>query len=87
MEPEPACHLVEVTITITDTEGNTRTETKSIPAGPTKVVELKVELGVPEEDTLWVITREGKKHQLGDHEVHDVREGDRYEALPRGGVS
>ena len=87
MQPEPARHLVEVTITITDTEGNTTTETKSIPAGPTKVVDLKAELGVPEEDTLWVITKEGKKHQLGDHEDHDVKNGDRYEALPRGGVS
>ena len=87
MEPEPARHLVEVTITITDSEGDSNTEAKSIPSGPTKVVELKAELGVPEEDTLWIITKEGKKHQLGDHEDHDVQEGDRYEAVPRGGVS
>lgn len=87
MEPEPTRRLVEVTITITDTKGNTTTETRSIPAGPTKVVQLKAELAVPEEDSLWIISKEGKHHQLGDHEVHDVKEGDRYEALPRGGVS
>jgi hypothetical protein len=34
-----------------------------------------------------VITNAGKKHQLGDHEKHNVKEGDRYEALVRGGVS
>jgi hypothetical protein len=78
---------VKVTLTITDENGNTQTETKSIRGGPTKVVELKAELGVPEESALWVIEKSGKKHQLGDHETHDVKEDDRFEALVRGGVS
>jgi hypothetical protein len=78
---------VSVTLTISDENGSTQTETKSLRGGPTKVVELKAELGVPEESVLWVIEKSGKKHQLGDHETHDVEEGDRFEALVRGGVS
>lgn len=79
--------LVTVALTITDENGNTKTENKSIPRGHTKVVELKAELGVPPESALWVIAKSGRKKQLGDHETHDVKEGDRYEALVRGGVS
>ena len=78
---------VSVVLTITDENGATQTEGKSIPGGPTKVDELKAELGVPTASALWVIDKSGHKKQLGDHESHDVKAGDRYEALVRGGVS
>jgi hypothetical protein len=79
--------LVEVTITITNEAGETQTETKTITGGPTEVLALKEELGVPAESSLWVIESNGKKKQLADHEKHNVKEGERYEALVRGGVS
>ena len=79
--------LVTVALTITDENGNSQTEEKNIPGGSTKVTDLKAELGVPAESALWVIAKSGKKKQLGDHEAHNVKEGDRYEALVRGGVS
>jgi hypothetical protein len=84
---QPQSTLVAVTLTLTDENGNTQTVDKTIPGGPTKVTDLKAELGVPAESALWVIQRSGKKKQLGDHQTHDVKEGDQYEALVRGGVS
>jgi hypothetical protein len=87
----PAAHpktdTVTVTLVLTDPDGNTQTEDKNIADGPTKTTELKTELGVPEETALWVIDKAGKKKQLGDHESHDVKAGDRFEALVRGGIS
>ncbi|HUP70316.1 MAG TPA: hypothetical protein VM142_10940 [Acidimicrobiales bacterium] len=83
----PTTKFVEVSLTLTDDSGNTQTEAKSVPGGPTPVVELKAELGVPAESALWVINKAGNKHQLADHQNHNVKEGDRYEALVRGGVS
>lgn len=79
--------LVTVALTITDENGNSQTDEKSIPGGPTKVTDLKAELGVPAESALWVIAKSGKKKQLGDHETHNVKQNDRYEAIVRGGVS
>lgn len=79
--------LVEVTITITDENGNSQTSDKKIPSGPTKVPILKAELGVPEQVELWVVEQSGKKHQLANHETHDVKAGDHYEAIVPGGVS
>jgi sulfur carrier protein ThiS len=79
--------LVSVTITLTDENGESQTEEKAIEGGPTEVVALKAELGVPPESALWVVQRNGKKKQLADHAKHNVKEGDRYEALVRGGVS
>ena len=79
--------LVTVTLTVTDENGNTQAETLSIPEGPTKVTELKAELGVPAESALWLISKTGHRRQLGDHENHDLKEGDHYEAIVRGGVS
>ena len=79
--------LVTVELTLTDEHGAEQTEEKKIPGGPTEVVKLKVELGVPAESALWVIEKHGKKHQLADHVKHNVKEGDHYEALVRGGVS
>jgi hypothetical protein len=80
-------HLVEVSLETTNEDGETQTTTLMIEAGPTKVTVLKSELGIPEESSLWVIQKNGKKKPLGDHETHDVKAGDRYQALVRGGVS
>lgn len=78
---------VTVVLTITDSSGNSVAEPKQVVEGPTQVVHLKAELGVPEESALWVVRKSGQKHQLADHGTHDVEEGDRYEAIVRGGVS
>ncbi len=48
---------------------------------------LKTELGVPEDASLWVIRKDGKKKPLANHEKHDVKEGDRYQTVIPGGVS
>lgn len=79
--------LVVVSLAITNENGETAVEPKSIPRGPTAVQVLKVELGVPAEVALWVVRKNGKKSQLADHTTHDVKEGDRFEALVRGGIS
>ena len=79
--------LVEVSITITDDNGNSQTAKKNIPGGPTKVHILKAELGVPGQVELWVVEQSGKKHQLANHETHNVKAGDHYEAIVPGGVS
>ena len=88
---EPATHhedqVVDVTINITDENGNTQTVSRTIPSGPTKVTTLKEELGVPAQDALWVVDKHGKKHPVADHATHVVRDGDQYEAIVRGGVS
>lgn len=78
---------VHVSLTVTDENGATQVEDKTIDGGPTPVPELKSELGVPAESALWVVQKNGKKKQLADHQTHNVKEGDRYEALVRGGVS
>jgi hypothetical protein len=78
---------VEVSLEITNEEGESETSTLVIESGPTKVTELKSELGIAEDASLWVIKKDGKKKPLGDHEKHDVKQGDRYQALVRGGVS
>lgn len=83
----PQTELVTVTLVLSDPQGNTQIEDKSIAAGPTNVTELKGELGVPPESALWLISKTEKKKQLGDHETHNVKAGDRYEALVRGGIS
>lgn len=79
--------LVTVALTITDDQGNSHTDEKEIEGGPTKVAELKEELGVPSASSLWFKPKNGKAKQLADHEKHNVKEGDRYEAIVRGGVS
>jgi hypothetical protein len=80
-------HLVDVSLEITNEEGETQTTTLNIESGPTTVTVLKSELGLPKESSLWVIEKNGKKKPLGDHETHHVKEDDRYQALVRGGVS
>jgi sulfur carrier protein ThiS len=78
---------VEVSLEITNEEGESETSTLTIDSGPTAVTVLKDELGIAEDASLWVIEKNGKKKPLGDHETHNVKEGDRYQALVRGGVS
>jgi sulfur carrier protein ThiS len=85
--PEAHHHLVEVSLETTNEDGDTQTTTLTIKSGPTKVTALKTELGIAEADPLWVIEKNGKRKPLGDHETHDVKEGDRYQALVKGGVS
>ena len=79
--------LVEVFLELTDEDGNTETKTLEIPRGETQVTTLKTELGVPEDASLWVIRKDGKKKPLANHEKHDVKEGDRYQTVIPGGVS
>jgi hypothetical protein len=55
--------------------------------GPTKVPELKAELGVPQPASLWLVRPGGKPIQLVDHATHDVKAGDRFETVVKGGVS
>lgn len=79
--------LVDVILTITDEDGNSTTTHKEIPEGPTRVPELKEELGVPETESLFLI-RDGKRPKLlADHEEHNVKEGDHYEVVSKGGAS
>lgn len=78
---------VDVTLTITDADGNSTTTEKEIPDGPTPVRELKEELGVPETESLFLI-REGKRPKLlADHEEHNVKAGDHYDVVSKGGAS
>ena len=79
--------LVTITLTLTGDNGESVTETKTVQGGPTDVVELKDKLGIASDSALWVVQRNGKKKQLADHEKHNVKDGDHYEALVRGGVS
>jgi hypothetical protein len=77
---------VEVTTTITDPDGGSTTAEKTIPGGPTPVPTVKQELGVAEADSLF-IAKDGKKKLLPDHEEHNVKAGDHYEVVGKGGVS
>jgi hypothetical protein len=79
---------VDVTIGVTDEDtGETQTNTLTIPGGPTPVPELKAELGIEGASALWVVERNGKKKALSDHQEQNVKEGDHYEAIVKGGVS
>lgn len=85
---EKKSKLVDVTDTVTDEEtGESQTNTLEIPGGPTPVPELKNELGIDGASALWVVEKNGKKKALADHETHNVKEGDHYEAIVKGGVS
>jgi hypothetical protein len=78
--------LVEVTLTITDPDGNTTTTETEIREGPTAVPTLKQELGVDDADSLFIV-KDGKKKLMPDHEEHNVKAGDHYEVVGKGGVS
>jgi len=73
-------HLVPVEITVDD-----KTRTVEVRGGPTVVSELKKELGVPDEDTLF--ETKPRKRPLGDHEEIDVLPHQAFEAIHGGGVS
>lgn len=90
IETQEASHhhkLVEVSLELTDQQGHEETRTLELPRGETPVRTLKQELGLTETDPLWVIKKDGERKPLGDHEKHDVKEGDRYQAIVKGGVS
>lgn len=78
--------LVTVTLTITDDQGNTTTIEREIAEGPTPVPTLKEELGVSAADSLFIV-KHGKPKMLADHEKHNVKEGDHFEVVSKGGVS
>jgi hypothetical protein len=79
---------VNVTVFLTNEQtGETETTELEVPGGPTPVTQLKEELGIDPASSLWVIDKHGKKKPLADHEHHNVKEGDRYEGIARGGVS
>lgn len=62
------------------------TAAKTITAGPTPVATVKIELGVPETDVLYL--RHGNDRRvLGDEETIDVKDGMHFEAVEGGGVS
>jgi hypothetical protein len=80
----------QVTVTLGATnedDGTTQTVERTIAAGPTPVPDLKSELEIPEAKALWVVQKNGKKKALADHETHNVKAGDHYEALVKGGIS
>ena len=82
----PKPDLVTVTLGVVTDGGEPQVVEKQIAAGPTKVTELKAELGVPADAALWLI--QGKtKRPLGDHESVPVKQGDHFEAVVRGGIS
>jgi sulfur carrier protein ThiS len=79
--------LVEVSLEATDEAGESQTTAFEIPAGDTAVPKLKEELGLEATAPLWVIKKDGKRKPLSDHEHHDVKEGDRYQAIVKGHIS
>lgn len=81
-------HEVTVFVTLIDDEtGESHEEDKQVESGETGVVRIKEELGVPEASGLWVQKGDGRSHQLADHVTHDVREGEHFDVIVRGGVS
>ena len=78
---------VAVTLVVDDPDGEVQTIESTIPSGPTKVPDLKAELGVPAEASLWVVRAGGKPTQLVDHATHNVKAGERFETVVKGGVS
>lgn len=80
-------HLVEVSLQATDEAGESQTTEFEIPRGKTAVPKLKEELGLEATAPLWVIKKDGKRKPLSDHEHHDVKVGDRYQAIVKGHIS
>jgi hypothetical protein len=83
-------HRHEVTVFVTvlnDETGESHEEDNQVESGETKVVRIKAELGVLEASALWVQKGDGRSHQLADHVTYDVREGDHFDVIVRGGVS
>jgi streptogramin lyase len=79
--------LVTVTIGVTDPNtGESQTVEATVVGGPTPVPELKAALQIAPDSSLWVI-KSGKKKVLADHENHNVKVGDHFEAISKGGIS
>ena len=62
------------------------TETREVPAGPTVVSALKILLGVPDTNSLF-LKMPGGRRLLGDQEIIEVKSGLHFETFPGGGVS
>lgn len=62
------------------------TEPREVPAGPTVVSALKILLGVPDTNSLF-LKMPGGRRLLGDQEIIEVKSGLHFEAFPGGGVS
>lgn len=79
---------VTVFVTVVDEATNeSHEQDQQIESGASKVEVIKEELGVPAASALWVLGGDGRSHQLADHRDHDVREGDHFEVIVRGGIS
>lgn len=87
VQDRPTDEEVAVTLIVADENGDSQTQEETIPSGPTKVPDLKVELGVPAASSLWIVRPGGKPTQLVDHATHNVKAGDKYETVVKGGVS
>lgn len=83
----PKAGVVVVVLVVDDPDGETQTIESTIPSGPTKVPDLKAALNVPAEASLWLVQPNGKPKQLVDHATHNVKAGDKFETIVRGGVS
>lgn len=84
----PRHEQVTVTLGVTnEDDGTTQTVELTIPGGPTRVPELKAELGIADASALWVVEKNGQKKALADHQTHNVKEDDHYEAIVKGGIS
>ena len=84
---EKAKKLVAVTLTSVGEDGSSINEEKEIPKGETEVLVIKAELGIAPELALWLIGKKERKHQLADHQSHDVKKGDHFQVIVPGGVS
>src|SRR4051812_23163539 len=78
---------VTITLVVDDTEGGTQTLEITRASGPTKVPDLRAALAVPAESSLWLVRPNDKPKQLVDHATHNVKAGDRFETIVKGGVS
>ena len=79
--------LVDVTLEVTDEEGETQKRHVELPSGETPVTTLEAELGITDVQQLWLIRKDHKPRPLAKHEKVDVKDGDRYEALVKGAIS
>jgi hypothetical protein len=64
---------VTVTLIVDDPDGETQSIESTIPSGPTKVPDIKAELAVPAEASLWLVRTGEKPKQLVDHATHNVK--------------
>jgi hypothetical protein len=77
--------LAEVFLAIDDEGTETKEVKKQVPAGLTKVSQLKLELGVAADAVLWLVS--GQKKQFDDADSIEVKNGLHFEAIEGGGIS